>query len=122
MSSFLKDLPCRNPSNFTRIQATGAIRQISVRPTYTARLDSNAQGIETIDEHSSRLQHFYRFVMLTRNNQRSSFSSCASFILDTSKKQTRVEDGSEVPIALSDQTELATQSATITNHRNEDLC
>ncbi|CAF0889609.1 unnamed protein product [Adineta ricciae] len=103
MSSFLKDLPCRNPSNFTRIQATGAIRQISVRPTYTARLDSNAQ--EIINDPVSLLVH--RLSLIPKNDPR---------------KPTIVEDGSEVPIALLDQTELAKQSATITNHPNEDLC
>ncbi|UJR22750.1 hypothetical protein I4U23_025782 [Adineta vaga] len=55
MSSFLKDLPCQNPDNFTRIHTTGVIRQISVRPTYTAELDSNAK--EIINDPVSILVH-----------------------------------------------------------------
>ncbi|CAF4860158.1 unnamed protein product [Rotaria magnacalcarata] len=50
MSSFLKDLPCRNPDSFTRLHSNGAIRQTSVRPTYTAAVDSNAKGIITISK------------------------------------------------------------------------
>jgi hypothetical protein len=62
--SFLKDLPCRNPESFTRFHCPGAIRQTvrsfikesasfelirtiyfqSVRPTYSAKLDSNVKG------------------------------------------------------------------------------
>jgi hypothetical protein len=61
----LKNLPCRNPDNFTRLHTTGAIRRIvrmqksfteilykpsfqAVRPTYTAELDSDAKGITVI--------------------------------------------------------------------------
>ncbi|CAF4308360.1 unnamed protein product, partial [Adineta steineri] len=47
MSLFLKDLPCRNPDNFTRLHTIGATRQLSVQPTYAAILDSNAKGINT---------------------------------------------------------------------------
>ncbi|CAF4913806.1 unnamed protein product [Rotaria socialis] len=53
MSSFLKDLPCRNPDSFTRLHSNGAIRQTSVRPTYTAAVDSNAKGIITTRWYSS---------------------------------------------------------------------
>jgi len=62
---FLKDLPCRNPDNFTRLHTTGAIRRIvriqksfpkilsktllqAIRPTYTAELDSDAKGITRV--------------------------------------------------------------------------
>ncbi|CAF0971336.1 unnamed protein product [Adineta steineri] len=45
MSSFLNDLPCRNPESFTKFHAQSAVRQTSVRPTYTAKLDLNAKEI-----------------------------------------------------------------------------
>jgi len=55
MSSFLKDLPCRNPDNFSRFHAAGAIRQTSIRPTYTAKLDTNC--IEIINDPVPMLIH-----------------------------------------------------------------
>ncbi|CAF3883096.1 unnamed protein product, partial [Rotaria magnacalcarata] len=45
MSSFLKDLPCRNPESFTKLRSVNAVCQTSVRPTYTAKLDTNVKEI-----------------------------------------------------------------------------
>ncbi|CAM2719003.1 unnamed protein product [Rotaria socialis] len=45
ISSFLKDLPCRNSESFTKLRSVNAVCQTSVRPTYTAKLNTNAKEI-----------------------------------------------------------------------------
>ncbi|CAF4240400.1 unnamed protein product, partial [Adineta steineri] len=78
MSLFLKDLPCRNPDNFTRLHTIGATRQLSVQPTYAAILDSNAK--EIINDPVPMLIH--RLSLIPK---------------DESRKRSIPEDESQVP-------------------------
>ncbi|CAF0721009.1 unnamed protein product [Rotaria sp. Silwood1] len=91
MSSFLKDLPCRNPESFTKFRTSGASRQTSIRPTYTAKLDTNAKEIindplPLLIHHLSRLPN------------------------DNSQKRSMSDDESEVPSLLIQQKKRSKQN------------
>jgi hypothetical protein len=91
MSAFLKDLPCRNPDSFTKFHTLGAIRQTSVRPTYTAKLDSNSK--EIINDPVPLLIH--RLSRLPK---------------DESRKRPMPDDESEVPSFSNEQTKRSKQN------------
>lgn len=97
MTSFLKDLPCRNPDNFTRFHAPGAIRQTSVRPTYTAKLDSNAK--EIINDPVPLLIH--RLSQLPKDESRKrpmpdDESQVPSFSVDASKRSRQIQNNHQI--------------------------
>ncbi|CAF0919826.1 unnamed protein product [Adineta ricciae] len=99
MSSFLKDLPCRNPESFSRFHAPpGAVRQMSVRPTYTAKLDTNVK--EIINDSVPLLIH--RLSQLPK---------------DESRKRPMPDDESEVPSFSIEQSKRSKQ--TISNNSNQ---
>ncbi|CAF0929562.1 unnamed protein product [Rotaria sordida] len=100
MSSFLKDLPCRNPDSFTRLHTNGAIRQTSVRPTYTAQLDSNAK--EIINDPVPMLIH--RLSRLPK---------------DESRKRPIPEDESQVPSFTIDQTKRTKQATSTDSNQQQ---
>ncbi|CAF3308073.1 unnamed protein product [Rotaria socialis] len=100
MSSFLKDLPCRNPDSFTRLHSNGAIRQTSVRPTYTAAVDSNAK--EIINDPVPMLIH--RLSRLPK---------------DESRKRPIPEDESQVPSFTIDQSKRAKQTSTDSSNQQQ---
>ncbi|CAF3756672.1 unnamed protein product [Rotaria sordida] len=104
MSSFLKDLPCRNPDSFTRLHTNGAIRQTSVRPTYTAQLDSNAKGIniKIINDPVPMLIH--RLSRLPK---------------DESRKRPIPEDESQVPSFTIDQTKRTKQTTSTDSNQQQ---
>ncbi|CAF1507926.1 unnamed protein product, partial [Rotaria sp. Silwood1] len=78
------DLPCRNPESFTRFRALDASRQTSVRPTYTAKLDTNAK--EIINDPVPLLIH-----------------DLSRLPNDKSRKRSISDDESEVPSLLIEQ-------------------
>ncbi|UJR26274.1 hypothetical protein I4U23_007614 [Adineta vaga] len=98
MSSFLNDLPCRNPESFSRFHAPGAVRQTSVRPTYTAKLDANAK--EIINDSVPLLIH--RLSQLPK---------------DESRKRSMPDDESEVPSFSLEQSKRSKQ--TISNNSSQ---
>ncbi|CAF1083962.1 unnamed protein product [Rotaria sordida] len=91
MSSFLKDLPCRNPESFTKFRALGASHQTSIRPTYTAKLDTNAK--EIINDPVPLLIH-----------------DLSRLPNDKSRKRSISDDESEVPSFLIEQKKRSKQN------------
>ncbi|CAF4060360.1 unnamed protein product, partial [Rotaria sp. Silwood2] len=100
-------LPCRNPESFTRFRTLGASRQTSIRPTYTAKLDSNAKEIindpvPLLIHHLSRLPN------------------------DESRKRSISDDESEVPSSLIERKKRTkqntiNQTSTTTNTTQQQL-